>query len=158
MNRELDRQIAINFHPGCLVKETLSDSGRDRGFINNMLAWDNPVLEQEDLSSPWRLENGGSWTHCKDDIWATENLPHYSEDLNLAIRIAYNIQHPEFSSSYWEFRLETDYNNIWWAIFINFCNKKEVRIDNPNPAEAICLARLKLKEDYGVWGKKQFHF
>lgn len=85
MNRELDRQIAINFHPNCFVKETLDDNGRDRGFINNMLAWDNPRLEQDDPTSPWRLENGGSWTHCKANIWATENLPHYSEDLNLAI-------------------------------------------------------------------------
>lgn len=132
MSRELDRQIAINFHPNCLVRKTLEDNGRDRGFVGNMLAWDSNLVVAY------------GWTHCKDNIWATENLPHYSEDLNLAIKLSVVDGHK------FQFQLDKEGDTGEYDVFFIKDAEYNVWAHSTFPAEAICLARLKLKEEYGV--------
>lgn len=140
MSRELDRQIAINF----TGKQQL-EHGRDRGFVDNALAWE--TFNLWDMAKPGL----GGWSHCKDNIWVTENLPHYSEDLNLAIKLT----PPEC----WELLLASDDKGSHWICSIeewagktikNYPKKYWVNTTSINPAEAICLARLKLKEEYGI--------
>ena len=84
------------------------------------------------------------WPHySKDDIWATENLPHYSEDLAAPL--------PCHSQSV-RFQIEPLYGRLYKAMY--YLDRDDgfdcASVIHSNPAEAICLARLKLKEDYGL--------
>jgi hypothetical protein len=140
-NREVDRQIAIAFHKDINIVN--SKRGGYFMYLGTKLA----AATWDETSADKLIKCG--WESCWGNIWATHDLPRYTQDLNLVIHfLKDHLLHStvEFDKKVdqWVALFDTRTEDATSTAYQYCCAYAD------SPAEAICRARLTLKKDYGI--------
>jgi Phage ABA sandwich domain len=135
-DRELDIEIADKVLG--IIKRT--EQHPERGYVSNGTSYSLAFMPCD--SDPRKVND--TWTHVKDNLYATEALPHYSTDIHDAYKVIAYFAAREISITMEHGMHGLDARWDWCIKFTKYCSGAA---RNRSLTSAICEAALAYVHD-----------